>query len=92
MAFATLCLSRLVHGFNCKSDYAIGFSKKLFNNKGMIKAFLIGFVLLFAVLLVPVLRGIFEVEPLSIVNLLIICGLSFANFIIIQVLKLIRFK
>ena len=92
MAFATLCLSRLVHGFNCKSDYAIGFSKKLFNNKGMIKAFLIGFVLLFAVLLVPVLRGIFEVEPLSIVNLLIICGLSFANFIIVQVLKLIRFK
>ena len=92
MAFATLCLSRLVHGFNCKSDYAIGFSKKLFNNKGMIKSFLIGFVLLMAVLLVPALQVMFRVEALSLLNLLTVYLLCFANFVIIQGLKLIRFK
>ncbi len=92
MAFATLCFSRLVHGFNCKSDYAIGFSKKLFNNKGMIKAFLIGFVLLFAVLLVPVFEAMFEVAPLSGFNIAMICVLSIANFVVIQPLKLLRNK
>lgn len=92
MAFATLCFSRLVHGFNCKSDYAIGFSKKLFNNKGMIKAFLIGFVLLFGVLLVPAFEKMFEATPLSVFNLTAICVLSFANFLVIQPLKLLRNK
>ena len=28
MAFSTLCLSRLVHGFNCKSDKPVWFTKK----------------------------------------------------------------
>ena len=28
MAFGTLCTARLVHGFNCKSDYPVIFSKR----------------------------------------------------------------
>lgn len=28
MAFSTLCLSRLVHGFNCKSDKPVWFTKR----------------------------------------------------------------
>lgn len=32
MAFGTLCTGRLVHGFNCKSDRPMMFSKKLWNN------------------------------------------------------------
>ena len=40
MAFSTLCLSRLVHGFNCKSDKPVWFTKKMWNNKSMIGAFL----------------------------------------------------
>ena len=45
MAFATLCLSRLVHGYNCKSKSPILFKKGFFNNKFLQGAFLIGFVL-----------------------------------------------
>lgn len=92
MAFATLCLSRLVHGFNCKSDKPVWFTKKMWNNRSMIGAFLIGFVLLNAVLLVPFLQRIFSVEVLQMSELLTIYGLALASFVVIQILKTIRNK
>ena len=90
MAFATLCISRLVHGFNCKSDRPVWFTKKMWNNKSMIGAFLIGFVLLNAVILVPPLHGIFSVAPLTWIALLAVYGLSIGTFVVVQLLKLIR--
>lgn len=90
MAFSTLCLSRLVHGFNCKSDKPVWFTKKMWNNKSMIGAFFVGFVLLNAVLLVPALQGIFAVAPLTIAELLTVYGLSLSTFVIVQILKIIR--
>ena len=90
MAFSTLCLSRLVHGFNCKSDKPVWFTKTMWNNKSMIGAFFVGFVLLNAVLLVPVLQGIFAVAPLTIAELLTVYGLSLGTFVIVQILKMIR--
>ena len=90
MAFSTLCLSRLVHGFNCKSDKPVWFTKKMWNNKSMIGAFFVGFVLLNAVLLVPALQGIFAVAPLTIVELLTVYGLSLGTFVVVQILKVIR--
>ena len=89
MAFSTLCLSRLVHGFNCKSDKPVWFTKKMWNNKSMIGAFFVGFVLLNAVLLVPALQGIFAVAPLTIAELLTVYGLSLGTFVIVQILKMI---
>ena len=90
MAFSTLCLSRLVHGFNCKSDKPVWFTKKMWNNKSMICAFFVGFVLLNAVLLVPALQGIFAVAPLTIAELLTVYGLSLGTFVVVQILKMIR--
>lgn len=90
MAFSTLCLSRLVHGFNCKSDKPVWFTKKMWNNKSMIGAFFVGFVLLNAVLLVPALQGIFAVAPLTIAELLTVYGLSLDTFVVVQILKMIR--
>ena len=90
MAFSTLCLSRLVHGFNCKSDKPVWFTKKMWNNKSMIGAFFVGFVLLNAVLLVPALQGIFAVAPLTIAELLTVYGLSLGTFVVVQILKVIR--
>lgn len=90
MAFSTLCLSRLVHGFNCKSDKPVWFTKKMWNNKSMIGAFFVGFVLLNAVLLVPALQGIFAVAPLTITELLTVYGLSLGTFVVVQILKMIR--
>jgi len=92
MAFATLCLSRLVHGFNCKSGKPVWFTKKMWNNKSMIGAFFVGFVLLNAVLLIPGVQGIFSVTPLTVVELLSVYGLSLATFVVVQIMKTIRRK
>ena len=89
-AFAVLCLSRLVHGFNCKMDGPVIGKKMMFNNKYLQGAFLIGVLLLGTVLLVPGLQGVFKVADLTLVQILTIVGLSFANFIVIQGLKLIQ--
>lgn len=90
MAFATLCLSRLVHGFNCKSDKAIWFGKKAWNNRSLVGAFFIGFVLLNIVLLVPALHVIFGIEPLMARELLTVYGLSALTFITVQIIKNVR--
>ena len=89
MAFATLCLSRLFHGFNCRSRESI-FKIGVFTNKQSWIAFIVGVVLLHIVLFVPGLQGIFEVAPLNGAQLLIIYGLAIAPFIINQVWKLVR--
>ncbi|NBK97402.1 MAG: cation-translocating P-type ATPase, partial [Erysipelotrichia bacterium] len=44
-AFATLCLARLFHGFNCRGKQSI-FKLKLFSNKYSIYAFLAGYAIL----------------------------------------------
>lgn len=90
MAFATLCLSRLFHGFNSKADRPVAFTKRVLDNRFLWGAFFIGFVLLNLVLLLPGLSGIFEVAPLTMNQLLTIYGLSFLNVPIIQLLKAIR--
>ena len=41
MAFGTLCVSRLFHGFNCKSDRPVVFTRKVWNNKWLIGAFVL---------------------------------------------------
>lgn len=59
MAFGTLCTARLVHGFNCKSDYPVIFSKRFWNNIYLIGAFLLGLVLITCVMTIPALDEVF---------------------------------
>lgn len=88
MAFATLCLSRLVHGFNCKSERPVLFTRNFYNNKFLWFAFLAGFLMLNLVLLVPVLHPVFAVTALSFQQLLTVYGLAALNLPVIQLLKL----
>lgn len=90
MAFGTLCLSRLVHGYNCKSDKPVLFRKGFFNNISLQGAFLIGFVLITAVMTIPFLQSVFKVVTLSIPQLLTVYGLALLNLPVIQCLKAIR--
>ena len=90
MAFATLCLSRLVHGYNCKSKSPILFKKRFFNNKFLQGAFLIGFVLITLVVTMPFLQTMFKVQTLTIPQLFTVYGSALANLPIIQLLKWIR--
>ncbi len=92
MAFATLCLSRLFHGFNCKAAEPVLFTKKFFNNSALQGAFLVGAVLLFAVLLIKPLAGVMQAVALPLPMLLAIPGLAIGSMLVIQLLKAIRTK
>lgn len=87
MAFGTLCSARLFHGFNCKSNRPVVFTRKLFNNLYLIGAFFIGMILITVVLTVPALDEIFKVQPLDMNQLLTVYGLAFINIPIIQLTK-----
>ena len=90
MAFATLCLSRLFHGFNCKSSRPVILSRKLWNNKALLGAFAIGVALLAAVVFIPVVRPLFSVAALSMSQIGAVAGLSFGSMVVIQIMKLFR--
>ncbi len=83
MAFGTLCLSRLIHGFNSRSKDA-----KFFSNRYLWIAFGTGLVFLNLVLLLPGLHGIFEVASLTWKQYCTIYGLSLVPFIVIQIKNL----
>ena len=91
-AFGTLCLARLFHGFNCKSDYPVIFTKVFFNNKWLQGAFVLGAVLITAVLTIPGLHRVFNVETLNLMQLGCVYLYAFASLLIIQLLKYIRMK
>ena len=91
MAFATLTLARLFHGFNCRSDESI-FKLGFKSNKYSIYAFAAGVLLLAAVLFIPGLHSMFSVVTLPVVSVLEIAGLAFAPTVIIQSVKVIRGK
>ena len=92
MAFGTLCTSRLVHGFNCKSVRPVLFTKKFFNNIYLIGAFVLGLILITSVLMIPGLHKIFSVQTLDMAQLFTVYGLSIANLPVIQALKWVRAK
>ncbi|WP_226669982.1 calcium-translocating P-type ATPase, PMCA-type [Metabacillus litoralis] len=91
MAFATLCLARLFHGFNARSRQSI-FKVGLFSNLYLIAAVMIGVALLQIVLLVDPLKAVFEVATLTSTQFAYIYGLALMPLVIIQLYKLIFVK
>lgn len=87
MAFGTLCLARLFHGFSCKSEEAVLFSGKMFSNRWGIFAFAAGTALLSAVLLLPPLHGLFRVAALSLPHTLSVYAFALGSMLIIQMTK-----
>lgn len=89
MAFATLTLARLFHGFNCRSVHSIfkiGFSGNWYS----LGAFLAGFVLLSLVMFVPILSGLFSVKPLTGIQVGLVYLLAVTPTVLIQGWKVIR--
>ena len=89
MAFATLCLGRLFHGFNCRGKKSI-VHLGLFSNRYSVGAFVLGFLLLNAVLFIPGVKDLFVIAPLTMNQVFTIYGLAFMPTLIIQVYKFIR--
>lgn len=89
MAFATLTLARLFHGFNCRSHRSI-FHLGFRSNMASVWAFTAGVVFLLLVLFVPVLSSLFAVSVLSPAQIGAILGLAFLPTLVIQLVRLVR--
>ena len=89
MAFSTLTLARLFHGFNCRGIPSI-FRIGLTTNKASIGAFFAGVVLLAAVLFIPGLNTLFEVAPFTMQEIGLVVLLAFLPTVVIQIYKVIN--
>ena len=88
MAFATLKLARLFHGFTCRSERPL-VDVKLSTNLWSSGAFAAGTLLLAAVLFIPGLHNLFEVMPLNVAQYASVLGLAVAPTIVIQMGKIV---
>ena len=89
MAFSTLTLARLFHGFNCRSSHSIirlGLGSNLYS----VMAFQLGVVLLAAVLFVPGLQIMFTAADLSLSQLTTLAAAAFLPTLAIQIHKILR--
>lgn len=88
MAFATLTLARLFHGFNCRSKHSI-FKIGLGSNVYSLLAFAAGVGLLAFVIFVPFMHPLFKVVQLTGTQIGFIALLAFIPTVIIQIAKVI---
>lgn len=89
LAFSTLCLARLFHGFNCRNKHSL-YRIGIFTNKYSIGAWIIGFTFLTMILFIPALHGLFAVVPITLNQFLMIIGLAFLPTLFIQTYKMAK--
>ena len=89
MAFSTLTLARLFHGFNCRSGHSI-LKIRFKSNLWSIMAFEAGAILLAAVLFIPGLHTFFYVADLNARQFITIFIFAFIPTLVIQAFKTIR--
>lgn len=89
MAFSTLTLARLFHGFNCRGRHSI-LRLGLLSNPYSLMAFELGTALLMAVLFVPGLQAMFAASDLSLSQLLTVACAALTPTLIIQAFKTLR--
>lgn len=89
MAFSTLTLARLFHGFNCRSSHSI-LKIGLKSNLWSIMAFEAGAVLLGAVLFIPGLHTFFYVADLTARQFVTILIFALVPTLVIQAFKTVR--
>jgi len=89
MAFASLTLARLFHGFNCRSSHSI-FHLGLTSNLYTVMAFEAGVLLLGAVLFAPGLQVLFAVSDLGAGQLAVVGICAFLPTVVLQAWKVLR--
>lgn len=88
MAFAILCITRLLHSFNCAINDSFLEWNRL--NKFIIYSFIIGLILINSVLFIPFLKNIFCISNLSLNLVLSLYSYSIFPTLIIQFIRLIK--
>ena len=86
MTFAVLALTQITHVFNVRSDRFTAF-KGMFSNAYLLGALAIVLMLMFTVLEIPALHGIFHLTELTSQQWLWVAGLSLAPLPIVEAVK-----
>lgn len=89
MAFSTLCIARLFHGFNCRGDKSI-FKLGITANKFSLLAFLAGMLFLVSALFIPGVSGLFTAQMMNIEYFGISLAVGFAPTLLIQAVRVIK--
>ena len=83
MAFSTLTLARLFHGFNCRGKQFI-FKMGFTTNPYSIYAFAAGAAFLGLVIFIPGLHGLFQIQTMPVTAMIQVAVLAFIPTAIIQ--------
>ena len=90
MAFIVLALSELVHVFNIRDNKKSIFKTVIFNNSVLVAAIIASAALMFVILLIPALRGIFSIPVLPMDNVLETILLIFLPIVVVEIFKLLK--
>lgn len=89
MAFISLSMLELVHSFNVRSEESL-FKARLFKNKYLIGAFLIGTILQVGVVVIPKIADIFDVVLLNNKQWIYTAIISILPLVIVEIQKKIN--
>ena len=89
MAFLTLSLCEVFHSINMRSRTKSIFELKI-HNKYLTGAMILSFVLTLGVIYIPGINTLFDLEALSVFNLVIGIGLAFIIIPIVELIKLVQ--
>ena len=89
MAFATLCIARLCHSFNCRGEESL-FKIGVFLNRYIWGAVIVGGILLSCILFIEVLQPFFMVSDLTMKEFGIVSIAAFMPTLLIQSYRKVR--
>jgi len=87
--FAALGIDSLIYVFSCRSMHKSIFKMPLFNNRFLLGAVFLGFILQALPIYVPALQKVFQTIALGGVEWVVIFGLAFFKVLIIELIKYI---
>ena len=90
MAFTVLALSELVHVFNIRNNKKSIFKTGILSNRKLILANIISALLMRVILIIPVLRNIFSIPVLPVMNMIEVAVLIFVPIVVVELFKLFK--
>jgi Ca2+-transporting ATPase len=76
-AFVILMIMQLIHVFECKSEKKSLFEIPILNNMALVLAVACSLAMVFGVVYIPALQGVFKTVPLTVNEWILITGFSF---------------
>jgi Ca2+-transporting ATPase len=90
MLFVTLIIVQLFHAYNCKKDRHSIFSSNPFSNLLLNLSFVIGALLVVAIIYVPILREFFKLPQLNLNEMIIAVAIAALIVPIVEIYKIIE--